>query len=92
MATRARPDRVWIRDEWLDLTIRHPDAEQVQQDGRIRRWKRIEGADGRCLRVILLEDVLLDVNKDGHIVNMTVERATKQTNVNEFSYQLAAIA
>jgi len=40
----------------------------------------------------LNEDVLLDINKDGHIVNMTVEHATKQTNVNEFSYQLAAIA
>ena len=40
----------------------------------------------------LNEDVLLDVNKDGHIVSMTVEHATKQTNVNEFSYQLAAIA
>ena len=40
----------------------------------------------------LNEDVLLDINIDGHIVNMTVEHATKQTNVNEFSYQLAAIA
>jgi len=35
------------------------------------------------------EDVLLDVDKDGRVVNMTIEHAKQQTNVNEFSYQLA---
>ena len=34
-------------------------------------------------------DVLVEVDKDGHIVSMTVEHAKKQTDVNEFSYQLA---
>jgi len=29
LATRTRPDRVWIRDEWIELTIRHPDAEHI---------------------------------------------------------------
>jgi len=37
----------------------------------------------------LNEDVLVEVDKDGHVVSMTVEHAKKQTNVNEFSYQLA---
>lgn len=33
-----------------------------------------------------------ETDKDGHIVSMTVEHAKQQTDVNEFSYQLAAIA
>ena len=37
----------------------------------------------------LNEDVLVEVDKDGHIVSMTVEHAKKQTDVNEFSYQRA---
>jgi uncharacterized protein YuzE len=37
------------------------------------------------------EDVLLDVDKDGRVVNMTIEHAKQQTNVNEFSYQLAPV-
>jgi len=36
--------------------IRTPVAETIQDDGRIRRWARIEDADGRYLRVVLLED------------------------------------
>lgn len=30
--------------------------EVTQSDGRIRRWAKIEEADGRFLRVVLLED------------------------------------
>jgi len=37
----------------------------------------------------LNEDVLVEVDKDGHVVSMTVEHARQQTDVNEFSYQLA---
>jgi uncharacterized protein YuzE len=37
------------------------------------------------------EDILLDVDKDGRVVNMTIEHAKQQTNVNEFSYQLASV-
>ncbi|MDD4736701.1 MAG: DUF2283 domain-containing protein [Kiritimatiellae bacterium] len=37
----------------------------------------------------LNEDVLVEVDKDGHVVSMTVEHAKIQTDVNEFSYQLA---
>lgn len=40
----------------------------------------------------LNEDVLVETDKDGHVVSMTVEHAKQQTDVNEFSYQLAAIA
>jgi hypothetical protein len=28
----------------------------IQADGRIRRWARIEAAEGRALRVVLLPD------------------------------------
>jgi uncharacterized protein YuzE len=37
------------------------------------------------------EDVLLEVDKEGRMVSMTIEHAKRQTNVNEFSYQLAAV-
>ncbi len=40
----------------------------------------------------LNEDVLVETDKDGHVVSITVEHAKQQTDVNEFSYQLAAIA
>jgi hypothetical protein len=55
-AMRERPDRCGILDEWILSVIRHPIREQVQEDGRIRRWARIDDADGRFLRVVLLPD------------------------------------
>lgn len=53
---RQRPDRVWIQDDWIRLTVSSADKEAVQADGRIRRWKRIPEAESRVLRVILLAD------------------------------------
>ncbi len=40
----------------------------------------------------LNEDVLVETDENGHVVSMTVEHAKQQTDVNEFSFQLAAIA
>jgi len=37
----------------------------------------------------LNENVLVEVDQKGHVVSMTVEHAKEQTDVNEFSYQLA---
>jgi uncharacterized lipoprotein len=54
--TQMRPDRQTIRTEWIERVVREPDTEEIQRDGRIRRWKRIDEADGRALRVVLLED------------------------------------
>ena len=56
LAMRERPDRAMIRLEWIEQAVEHPEKEVVQQDGRIRRWARIEAMDGRALRVILLPD------------------------------------
>jgi len=53
---RKRPDRAVIRDEWILRVVTDPVAEEVQDDGRIRRWRRISEMDNRALRVILLED------------------------------------
>ncbi len=36
----------------------------------------------------LNEDVLVEVDKDGRVVSLTVEHAKQQTDVNEFSYRL----
>lgn len=53
---RSRPDRVFIKDEWIWYVIHHAVHQEVQTDGRIRRWARIEEADERYLRVVLLPD------------------------------------
>ncbi len=37
----------------------------------------------------LNEDVLVELDEEGHVVCMTIEHARQQTNVDEFSYQLA---
>ena len=55
-AIRTRADRAMIRDEWIMMTVAAPEREELQRDGRIRRWRRIPEAEGRALRVILLED------------------------------------
>ncbi len=54
--TRQRPDRAVIQDEWIERVIRNPLREEIQADGRIRRWARIAEMENRALRVILLED------------------------------------
>jgi len=54
--TRQRSDRKDIKLEWIQYVIDHPIREQIQTDGRVRRWAKIAEADDRYLRVILLED------------------------------------
>ena len=39
----------------------------------------------------LNQNVLVEVDKQGRVVAMTVEHAKDQTDVTEFSYQLAAV-
>jgi len=53
---RQRPDRRWIREEWIQSAVEQPDAKFIQADGRIRIWKKITEAEGRYLRVVLLAD------------------------------------
>jgi hypothetical protein len=54
--TRQRPDRSIILDEWIERVVEKPLREEIQTDGRIRRWARISEMENRALRVILLED------------------------------------
>ena len=53
---RKRPDRIGIQEEWIQRVVDQPIAEMTQSDGRIRRWGMIPEAEGRYLRVVLLED------------------------------------
>jgi len=39
----------------------------------------------------LNENVLVELDDDGHVVSMTIEHAKQQTDVAEFSYQLAGL-
>jgi hypothetical protein len=53
---RERPDRKIIKEEWILRTINEPIRKKIQLDGRIQRWSKIDEANGKYLRVILLED------------------------------------
>jgi hypothetical protein len=55
-AMRQRPDRAMIEMEWIQQVFDHPVKEEVQQDGRIRRWGPVPEMGGRYLRLILLPD------------------------------------
>jgi len=55
-ATRHRPDRAIIREEWIRRVIQNPEHERVQSDGRIRRWATIAEMGARYLRIVLLPD------------------------------------
>lgn len=56
LATRQRPDRSGIEMAWIHHAVSQPARQQVQEDGRIRRWAQIDAAEGRYLRVVLLPD------------------------------------
>ena len=53
--TRNRTDRKIIKDEWILLTISEPLRTEIQTDGRIRKWRKINEVE-KVLRVVLLED------------------------------------
>ena len=53
--TRQRPDRARIKMEWIQETIENPIHTEIQTDGRLRKWKKIEEED-KFLRVVLLPD------------------------------------
>ena len=53
--TKQRPDRSYIKDEWIEQTVKNPEHSEIQSDGRIRRWSKIREVD-KYLRVILLSD------------------------------------
>ena len=50
------PDRARIQLVWIQRVIDHPLREEVQPDGRIRRWGVAPELGGRTLRVVLLPD------------------------------------
>ncbi len=53
---RQRIDRKGIKIEWIQYVIDNPDKEEIQADGRIRRWAKILEANNKYIRVVLLED------------------------------------
>lgn len=53
--TRQRPDRAEIKEEWIKFVIENPIKTEVQVDGRIKKWAKIEEKN-KFLRVILLAD------------------------------------
>ena len=56
LAMRQRPDRIGIELEWIQRVIEQPLRQDIQEDGRIRRWGRVAEAEDRVLRIVLLAD------------------------------------
>jgi hypothetical protein len=53
--TRERPDRHEIKLEWIEQVYNFPERQEIQADGRIRRWAKIE-ENQKYLRIVLLDD------------------------------------
>lgn len=53
--TRQRPDRIEIKMDWIEQVFRFPEHEELQSDGRKRKWGYIKEVD-KYLRVVVLED------------------------------------
>jgi len=53
--TRKRPDRAYIKIEWIEHVVSNYEHEETQADGRIKRWAFINEIE-KYLRVILLPD------------------------------------
>jgi hypothetical protein len=55
-STRTRDDRQSILDEWIEAVLVMPEREFIQADQRIRIWRKIQAAEGRYLRLVVLPD------------------------------------
>jgi len=55
LTTQKRPDRENIKQEWIEYVYNFPVKEEIQKDGRIKRWAKIEELN-KFLRIVLLED------------------------------------
>jgi len=53
--TRKRKDRLSIKDEYIEYTLNNFEKEEMQSDGRIRRWAFIK-EENKYLRIIILPD------------------------------------
>ena len=53
---RQRPDRSFIKFDWIQQVMDSPAQQEIQTDGRIRLWGSIVEMDGRYLRVVVLPD------------------------------------
>ena len=51
-----RPERAHIQLHWIQRVVDQPLREEVQDNGRIRRWAPVPELGGRALRVVLLPD------------------------------------
>ena len=54
-ATRERADRAFIKIAWIEFAIFNLLKEEIQRDGRIKKWAYID-SEQKYLRVVLLED------------------------------------
>lgn len=55
LVTREREDRKDIELKWIEYVYNNPVSEEIQTDGRIKRWAYINEMQ-KYLRIIILED------------------------------------
>lgn len=56
LARFRSPYRAHIQLAWIQQVAEQPLREEVQPDGRIRRWGAVPELGGRILRVVILAD------------------------------------
>jgi len=55
-------DRPYATVELCIRVIRNPERVEIQPDGRIRFWARLDELEGRALRVVTLSDARTILN------------------------------
>lgn len=53
--TKSRSDRKEIKTEWIERVINNPIKKEIQRDGRIKLWGKINEVN-KYLRIVLLDD------------------------------------
>ena len=54
--SRDAIDRAWIEIAWIEHVVANPSREQIQSNGRVRRWGTVPELNGRYRRVVLVAD------------------------------------
>ena len=55
LETQLRDDRKNIKQEWIEFVFNNFVKQEIQADGRIKRWAFIEDVN-KYLRIIILDD------------------------------------
>ena len=100
--TRKRADRKYFDMNWIEYVLQNPVKEEVQADGRIRKWgwimkiKYFQDTDTALIEFSqntvsetreVSENIYVDIDSQGNLVSMTIEHAKSTGALKSFSYE-----